>query len=134
MGCIRNRIPIPTPRIRVPHKVLNKRDFCEVFLLNVRGINNKVLSQKLKLKEIADIVNQSDVNIPFFILTETHLKDHFDAEVDIENYNQIRADRDKRRQGGVIIYSHKSFCLEDHECFSNQYCELALPITEKMIL
>ena len=97
-----------------------------MFLLNVKGINPKVLKQKLKLKALGDIVNQSDVNIPFFILTETHLKDIFDAEVDIPNYTAIRADREKRKSGGVIIYSHKSFCLEDQECFSNEYCELAL--------
>ena len=103
-----------------------KSDVCEVFLLNVAGINPKVLKQKLKLKALGEIVNHSDVEIPFFILVETHLKNVFDAEVEIENYTIIRADREKRKCGGVAIFHHKSFCLEDHETFSNQFCELAL--------
>ena len=103
-----------------------KSDVCEVFLLNVDGINPKVLKQKLKLKALGEIVNQSEVEIPFFILVETHLNNVFDAEVEIQNYTIIRADREKRKCGGVAIFHHKSFCLEDHETFSNNFCELAL--------
>ena len=98
-----------------------------MFQLNVNGINPKVQKQKLKLKALGELINESDHNIPFFILTETHLKEYiFDAEVEIKNYSAIRADRKTRKCGGVAIFTHKSFCLEDTEIFSNNYCELAL--------
>ena len=92
------------------------------------GINPKVQKQKLKLKALGDIVNQSDKEIPFFIIGETHLKEYImDAEINIPNYNIIRADRPTtKRKGGVAIYSHHSFSLEDAQTFSNSYCELAM--------
>ena len=122
MGEVRNRISKTHTTL-----VNRKSDICEVFQLNINGINPKVPKQKLKLKALGEIVNQSEYEIPFFILTETHLKDYiFDAEVEIQNYTTIRADRKTRKCGGVAIYSHKSFCLEDNETFSNKYCELAL--------
>ena len=95
--------------------------------MNVNGINPKVPKQKLKLKTLGEIVNQSEHMIPFFITIETHLKKYiFDAEVEVKNYTVIRADRETRRCGGVAIYCHKSFCLEDSESYSNKYCELAM--------
>ena len=50
---------------------------------------------------------------PFIGLTETWLKDHFNAELIIENYRIFRADRIRtennqnrgRDSGGVAIYS-----------------------------
>ena len=102
-------------------------DICEVFLLNVQGINPKVQKQKLKLKALGELINESESKIPFFIVTESHLKSYiFDAEIEIKNYTTIRADRESRRCGGVVIYSHKSFCLEDSETYSNNFCELAI--------
>ena len=123
MGELRG-IPKPRATIRVVNK---KLDICEVFLVNVQGINPKVPKQKVKLKALGELVNGSNRKIPFFVTTESHLKTYiFDAEVAIQNYNIIRADREARRCGGVAIYSHKSFCLEDSETYSNQYCELAI--------
>ena len=92
------------------------------------GINPKVKKQKIKLKTLGDIVNQSEKEIPFFMIGETHLKEYIlDAEINIPNYNIIRADRPStRRKGGVAIYSHHSFSLEDTQTFSNSYCELAM--------
>ena len=102
-------------------------DLCEVFQLNVNGIDPKVQKQKLKLKALGEIVNQSEHTIPFFILTETHLKQYvFDAEIEIHDYSVFRADRTTRKCGGVAIFAHKSFCLENKEAFSNKYCELAI--------
>ena len=99
----------------------------EVFQLNLDGINPKVLKQKIKLKVLGELVNNSDNIIPFFVAMETHLKNYImDAEVKINNYNILRADRDKRKKGGVAIYSHISFPLEDTETFTNCYCEAAM--------
>ena len=43
-----------------------------------------IKNQKWKIKAIADHIHLSKKTIPFFALTETHLKSrHFDAEVNI---------------------------------------------------
>ena len=64
---------------------------------------------------------------PFFFLTETHMKEyHKDAEVYINNYTAIRADRTKRVRGGAAIYLHSSLTADIVKVFSNTYCELAM--------
>ena len=98
-----------------------------MFQLNLDGINPKVSKQKIKLKLLGEIVNNSEYLIPFFFAIETHLKSYIlDAEVKVENYNILRADRVHRKKGGVAIYSHESFNLEDTQVFSNSYCEAAM--------
>ena len=111
----------------VPGVVNKQCVLSEVFQLNVQGINPKVDKQKVKLKTLGEFVSTSKDKIPFFIATETHLKEYIlDAEVTIPNYNILRADRTNRRNGGVAIYSHHSFSLENTKAFSNSYCECAI--------
>ena len=104
----------------------------EIFQLNVQGINPKVEKHKIKLKTISEIITACEENLPFFVLTETHLKDYImDAEVGIPQYNILRADRAIRKGGGVAIYSHHAFSLDDTDTFSNQYCEAAMAYSQQ---
>ena len=99
----------------------------EIIQLNIQGMNPGVQKQKINLKALSDIVTASSTKVPFVVLTETHLKDYIlDAEVQIPSYNILRADRAKRRQGGVAIYFHHSYSVDDREVFSNQFCECAM--------
>ena len=99
----------------------------EVFQFNVAGINPKVQKQKIRLRTIRENVIQRKKQIPFFVFTETHLKeDILDAEISIPGYCILRADRSMRRQGGVAIYYHHSFSISDTQTFSNKYCECAI--------
>ena len=107
--------------------VTQKSILQEVFQLNVQGINPKVEKQKIKLQVLSNLITGMSIKIPFFVCLETHLKDYImDAEVAIPDYNIFRADRPVRRQGGVAIYSHHTFNLENMETFSNNYCDCAL--------
>ena len=104
-----------------------ERTLAEVFQLNVAGIDPKVLKQKIRLKTISNFVTLRKKKIPFFIFTETHLKDYIlDAEVSIPEYSILRADRPLRKQGGVAIYYHHTFSISDTDTFSNKYCECAM--------
>ena len=99
MGKLRSTIP-KTRRTLVN----NKLDICEVFLINMNGINPKVPKQKIKLKTLGEFVNQSEHKIPFFVIIETHPKNYiFDAEVEVKTLYSYQ-----RRQGticgGVAIY------------------------------
>ena len=72
----------------------------EIFQLNVQGINPRVEKQKIKLKLLSEIITTNTEKIPFFVLSETHLKEYItDAEVSIPSYNILRADRAIRRNG-----------------------------------
>ena len=108
--------------------VKNNSVLAEIFILNLNGINPKINKQKIKLKTLGETVSQSDIEIPFFVVCETHLKDYIlDAEVSITDYNLTRADRpNSRRKGGVAIYSHHTFSLEEIQTFSNSFCELII--------
>ena len=97
-----------------------------VFLLNIQGMDPAIKNQKWKIKAIADHIHLSKKTIPFFALTETHLKSrHFDAEVNINGYNIFRADRIKRHQGGSALYVNKSLAVTKSLSHSNFFCETA---------
>ena len=107
--------------------VKNASVLSEVFQLNIQGINPTVDKQKIKFKTLSEFVQTSEKEIPFFVVIETHLKQYIlDAEVSIPDYNIVRADRINRRNGGVAIYSHHTFSLENTRTFSNSYCESAI--------
>ena len=83
--------------------------------------------QRIKLRTLSEIIAECDRKILFFILTETHLKEYIlDAEVAIPEYNILRADRSNRKNGGVAIYTHHTFSLDNTEVFTNSYCECAM--------
>ena len=98
----------------------------------MNGLNPKIQKQKIKLKTLGEIVNHNEHEIPFFVTIETHWKEYIEnAEIGIPNYNVIRADRpSSKRKGGVAIYSHHSFTMEDIETFSNSFCEVAIAINK----
>ena len=97
------------------------------FLLNINGINPGLKNQKWKLKAIEEQIKTSDSFVPFFALTETHLKSYnFDAEIKIPEYNIIRADRIRRIKGGTALYIHSKFTVSEQAVFSDSYCEAVM--------
>ena len=112
--------------------MVNTKTISNTFLLNIQGINPKVNKQKLKLTLLEESVITNEHILPFFVLTESHLSDKiFDAEVSIKDYNIIRADREIRNQGGVALYHHYLFTMDDTETYSNSYCECAMAYNKK---
>ena len=90
-------------------------------------MNPGIKNQQWKLKSLHENLATSPLHTPFFILTETHLKPyHVEAETCIPGYSTIRADRDKRAQGGVAIYLHHSLPADTIKVYSNSYCEVAM--------
>ena len=67
---------------------------------NVRGLRKKVDELRILLK-----LRRFDV----FGVTETHLNSEIiDGEIDIEDYNLIRGDRQDRQGWGCVMYYRKS--------------------------
>ena len=65
--------------------------------------------------------------VPFISITETWLKDYIaDAQLQIPNYSLVRADRDKRRGGGALLYIHSSLTYEDVSIYSDGSCEAVI--------
>ena len=99
------------------------------FLLNIRGMQPGIRNQKWKRHHIAQQIEELTMkqNLPFFVLTETHLKSYVkDAETSIEGYSIIRADRPIRSQGGVAIYYQEQLSAIECKSFSNQTCEVCI--------
>ena len=84
---------------------------------------------------LSDYLSTSKNAIPFFALTETHLKSHhYDAEVMVDGYKIVRADRSLRRQGGSAIYIHQDLTITDTVSHSNSFCETAAAFIQEMNL
>ena len=84
-------------------------------------------SQKYKITALKEIIHSNENPIPFFIITESHLKSrHYDHEIYIEDYTSLRADRPTINKGGVIIYMHNDFTMEDKEIYADETCQAAM--------
>ena len=75
-------------------------------LWNCRGLKPRTVPSKVPY--IQDLVREQDQL--FIVLTETWLRDHSDAELDIGGYTLFRQDRKRQRKkrgrdsGGVAVY------------------------------
>ena len=61
--------------------------------------------------------------------TESHLNSSIlDEEIQIDNFNSHRTDRQSRTHGGIVIYTHNSLIIDDSKSvkFSNSVCELLI--------
>ena len=95
------------------------------------GIKNQRWKKHELQSRIEDMSDSK--NVPFFVLTESHLKSYIkDAEVAIPGYGLVRADRDTRSQGGVIIYYQDYLSATHVSRFSNQVCEVAMTLISQL--
>ena len=106
----------------------NEQDpMISTFSLNIQGMDPGIKNQRWKVRALDEEVNSSEFFIPFFSLTETHLKSyHHDAEIQIRNYVPFRGDRQKRLQGGTMLYLHNSLVADDESSFSNSFCDCVM--------
>lgn len=91
-------------------------------LLNARSISPAAKSKcKWKLPYFA--ANNLDTALlpaPFIAITETWLKPYItDAQIALEGYKSLRADRDKRKGGGCILYMHESILFSKEFSFND---------------
>ena len=94
------------------------------FQININGLDSIYKSQKTKSKCLNEIVCSSEQFIPYFIVTETHLKSyHFDAEVDCPNYTIVRSDRPVTTKGGAAIYMHNTLVIDNRYSYADKICQ-----------
>ena len=103
-----------------------------VCLLNAQCITPCATSaNKWKIPYISEtILNSGTGNtVPFLAITETWLKNYItDAQIAVPNYSPVRADRDKRRGGGALLYVHSSLTYENVSTYSDGSCEAVICI------
>ena len=76
-------------------------------------------------------------NIPFVALTETWLKNQItDAEININNYNVYRADREKSPHGGVLLYIHDKIAINNYLTYDDNISHgvICLSKTHKCVI
>ena len=84
--------------------------------MNVQGLYTS--KNKSKHKLIGNIIKHSDSL--FIAITETHLNENmFNAEVDIDQYEMFRSDRQDRICGGVALYVKHGYGSCEEGKFSN---------------
>ena len=126
-------LPKPNQSIATTNSTSLLTTIPTAFQLNINGISEK--SQQYKIIALKEIIQSNENPIPFFIITESHLKTrHFDHEIAIENYTTLRADRPIRLKGGVIIYLHKDLVMDDKEIYSHTICQAAMIYNSKINL
>ena len=95
--------------------------------LNIQGMNPGPNSKSSwKLPRLREVIQDMEPNhiIPFIAICETWLKPHIsDAQLNINNYEVFRADRQKSLHGGVIIYAHKNLAIDDYLEYDDNSCE-----------
>ena len=95
------------------------------FQLNINGINEA--SQLYKIKALEEMIHSCDKYIPFFVIGESHLKTrNRDVEIAIKDYATLRSDRPVVYKGGVVIYTHKDFVVDDHDTYADKVCQIAM--------
>ena len=96
---------------------------------NIQGMNPCITSKsswKLPhLKQEIELLTDKDFFVPFIALTETWLKPVInDSILNMNNYNIFRADRNKRLNGGVLLYTHQNITIDVFENFNDEVCSL----------
>ena len=100
------------------------------FQININGINE--VSQKYKVKALEEMVHTSEKFIPYFSVIESHMKPrNLDNEISIKDYSIIRSDRPIIYKGGVIIYTHKDFVVDDQDTYADNICQSAMAYNSK---
>ena len=69
---------------------------------------------------VEEHLQNDEVYIPYIALTETWLKSFItDAQIAIENYHTVRADRKNRERGGTMMYIHDNVATTEEDSYDN---------------
>ena len=102
-------------------------------VINIQGMSPSATSKsRYKLPYfIEEHLQNDEVYIPYIALTETWLKSFItDAQIAIENYHTVRADRKKRDRGGTMMYIHNNVATTEEDSYDNDKCEVAICTVE----
>ena len=97
-------------------------------LLNARSISPAATSTvKWKIPFIQDhiIDDLGRPPVPILAITESWLKPYIsDAQIAVDGYNSLRADRQSRKGGGCVLYVENSLLVSDTVNFSDKHCSM----------
>ena len=101
-----------------------------IVLLNTQCCNPSAQSPaRWKIPYLRDKLQEISESrvVPFIALTETWLKSYIsDAQIDIEHFNVYRSDRDARRGGGVMLYTHESIPTTDVQKYDDKISQVLI--------
>ena len=80
------------------------------------------------------IINEENAPpVPLLAITESWLKPYIsDAQVSLEGYNCIRADRPSRKGGGCLLYVAETLLFTDSFSHSDKYCNMLYCFIDSM--
>ena len=99
-----------------------------ILLLNMQGMSPAANStSRWKIPAVSEsLLNDKNTHVPFMCITESWLKGYITkAQVKIENYESVRADREIRSRGGALIYVRDNLVISNELIYDNGICEAA---------
>ena len=102
-------------------------------MLNIQGMDCSINSTSywklpFLIEQLGLDSDDESVYVPFIAICESWLKSrHTDTQVNIPNYQTLRADRsDDRLRGGSLLYVHNKLPTRDMSCFDDNICEAVI--------
>ena len=85
-----------------------------------------------RLKEEIASFQQSGFTVPFIAIVESWLRpENTEAEINIDNYNVYRCDREKVQHGGVLMYIHQNISIDDIVYFNDDQCAAIICLSKR---
>ena len=97
-------------------------------ILNAQGLDPSINSASAwKLQHIIENYISPSIFTPYIYVTEGWLKPHItDAQVNIPNYQVLRADRKQRSRGGALLYIHQALPVSDEQSYDEYFCQATM--------
>ena len=84
------------------------------------------------LKEQISKLHANSINVPFIAVVETWLKPCIaDAQLNIDNYNLYRADREIAKCGGVLLYINNDIIIDCTSSYDDNMCNGVISLSKQ---
>lgn len=96
-----------------------------MIILNIQGMDPSINSRShWKIPYLAELLEEQQSFTPLIAITETWLKEHVtDAQINLTNYQILRADRKNRSRGGTLLYIHNDLPTTNSKQFDDDVCQ-----------
>ena len=87
------------------------------------SLRSKSFCKHQNLVEKIEHFNLNNIIVPFLGIVETWLNDYIsDAQISIKDYHIYRCDRTISKNGGVLLYIHKTIIVDTFSVFDDDTC------------
>ena len=121
-------IPKSPNHTKQSHVNASKQPVNQIIIINFQGLDPSINSAShWKLPFFIENHLSKPVFTPIIVGTESWTKSHItNAQLNIPNYQIVRADRKERKRGGALLYIHEDLPISNEESFDEFYCQACI--------